>query len=215
MKLITLVAIMAVIAGICLVQESDAFIGGGGARRFGGIGFGGRFGAWGRWGFGWGGFGLPWWAWGGYPGGLWGGRFWGKRSVADLPSTVCVLTSTQKMEQNVTMHCKSPAKEFTCDGLSNLNPTWNIKLNKLALIPVDHSVPISEWDVKVLAMDENTHQLKNFTTIIEDHELTISLVANETIMVPGYLFQEPCWTDFITLVKDTKFDQFEFNINDE
>lgn len=209
MKVITLVAIFALVAGLCLIEESDAFRGGIGGFR------GGRGWGFGRWGFGWGGFGLPWWAWGGYPGGMYGRPWIGKRAADVVPETVCVLKSTLKMDQNVTLHCKSPVKEFTCNGLSNLNPAWSIKLDHLALIPVDHSVAIPDWDVKVLAMDNETHQLKNYTTIIENHELTISLVANETTMVPGYLFEDPCWTDFITLVKDTKFENFEFDIQDE
>jgi len=208
MKLIPLIAVLALIMAASLVEESDAFRGVGG--RFGG-GFG-RFGGgwgWGR-GWGWGGFGWPWWAYGGLGGG-WG---LGKRDVADI-NTVCTLTSTIKMDNNVTLHCKSPTKEFTCNGLSNLNPAWKIKLQHLALIPVDHTAAIADWDVKVLSMDDTTHSLKNFTTMVDEHELTVSLVANETNMVPGYLFQDPCWTDFINLVKDTKIDNFEFDMNDE
>jgi len=100
-------------------------------------------------------------------------------------------------------------------GLSNLNPAWKIKLDKLALIPVDHTVPTVDWDVKILAVDEENHNLKNFTTVIEGHELTLSMVANETNMVPGYLFEEPCWTTFIDTVKDTNFEHFDFSIDDE
>jgi len=212
MKTITLIAICAVIAGLCLVEESEAWRGGFGGRGFGGRGFG-------RWGWGWGGFGMPWWGWGGYPGIGWGRGWIGKRDVPATPSTICALNAPKTNDadhNNVTLHCKSPAKEFTCNGLSNLNPAWNIKLNHLALIPVDHTAPVADWDVKVLATDAETHALKNFTTVVENHELTISMVANESIMVPGYLFQDQaCWTDFINLVKDTKFDDFEFDLNDE
>jgi len=216
MKTFTLILLVALL-GLSMIGDADALRGGGGrGGGFGRGGFGRGFGFGRGWGWGgWGGFGFPWWAYGGWGGlGFGGLGFRGRRDAAtETPKVICELNSIK--DQNATLHCKTSTKTFTCTGLSNLNPAWEIKLKDLALIPVDHTVPFPEWDIKILSMDEKTHQLNNFTTTIEGHELTLSMVADESNQVPGYLFKEPCWTDFINAVKDAKFEEFEFNINDE
>jgi len=201
--------ILIAIACACLAGESEAFRGG----FRGGFGRGWGFGGWGL-GFpiGFGGWGLGGWGLGGWGG--FGGRFGGfrrGRDVTEVMPTTCAIIS----HENVTLHCKSPTTNFTCEALTNLNPTWNMTIHNVTLVPMDNiEFPM---DVKILSTKVGDVGLNNYTTTIEGHDILLSIFAHDSTKPepeePGFLIKDiPCWKKFTTLVKDTKFEDFLFSI---
>jgi hypothetical protein len=204
MKALSLLALF--IACFFLAQETEAFRGG-----FGGRGFG--FGRFGYGGFGWGlGWGLGPWGFGGLGFPWWGRGRWG-REIEEAVPTFCKIHS--KANVSVSLSCKNETSPILkCDAMTNLNPAWKFNLSNLTLIPVDHTAPVSDFNVKILSGKENGEMgLNNFTTIIDSTEMLFSLIANEKITEPGFLIKDvSCWSKFIDLVMDTKLEQFHFSV---